>query len=230
MHKLRAFADPTNSFIIQKMLLSCHRQQPSTDHRLPIDKAMLGKLLGALEHTCRTKREHYLYQAMFTLAFHAFLRIGEMTVGSISVVNPNRIHVQQLAVSERSMAVKFASYKHSKGQPFNLTIQAGMPGECPVEVMRKYLAIRGTIAGPLFTMTSESPIPVTRAQFNTQLRLCLAFCRYPTTQFTSHSFRIGAATTAAAQGLTDAQIRQLGRWNSDAFKKYIRNGDRCSAL
>ncbi len=38
-----------------------------------------------------------------------------------------------------------------------------------------------------------------------------------------HSFRIGAATTAAHKGLSQQQIQELGRWSSEAFKSYIRS-------
>ena len=40
--------------------------------------------------------------------------------------------------------------------------------------------------------------------------------------FSSHSFRIGAATTAAATGLPDWLIQSLGRWESDCYLRYIR--------
>ncbi|XP_074657153.1 uncharacterized protein LOC141910317 [Tubulanus polymorphus] len=40
--------------------------------------------------------------------------------------------------------------------------------------------------------------------------------------YTSHSFRIGAATNAATNGVPEPVIRELGRWKSDAFKRYIR--------
>ena len=40
--------------------------------------------------------------------------------------------------------------------------------------------------------------------------------------YEAHSFRIGAASWAAAKGFSDSQIRLLGRWKSNAFLKYIR--------
>ena len=42
------------------------------------------------------------------------------------------------------------------------------------------------------------------------------------TKYKGHSFRIGAATFAAESGFSDAQTRVIGRWKSDAFRKYIR--------
>ena len=40
-------------------------------------------------------------------------------------------------------------------------------------------------------------------------------------QYASHSFRTGAATTAAAAGLPAWLIKTLGRWRSNAFQSYI---------
>ena len=39
--------------------------------------------------------------------------------------------------------------------------------------------------------------------------------------YTGHSFRIGAATTAAARGLPDSLIKTLCRWESAAYMLYI---------
>lgn len=42
----------------------------------------------------------------------------------------------------------------------------------------------------------------------------------PTENFSSHSFRIGAATTA---GLSQQQVQVLRQWSSDTFKSHIRS-------
>ena len=41
-------------------------------------------------------------------------------------------------------------------------------------------------------------------------------------QFAGHSFRIGAASTAAARGVEDSLIKTLGRWRSSAYLLYVR--------
>ena len=41
-------------------------------------------------------------------------------------------------------------------------------------------------------------------------------------KYCGHSFRIGAATTAAARGIEDSIIKTLGRWESVAYLQYVR--------
>ena len=61
--------------------------------------------------------------------------------------------------------------------------------------------------------------PITRSFLISQLQLSL---KLSLKNYKSHSFRIGAATTAWAERFYEEQIQQMGRWNSKAFKKYIR--------
>ena len=92
---------------------------------------------------------------------------------------------------------------------------------CPLHALTQYCKVRGSVNGPLFCFPHATPVTV--SQFNTELQRCLSFCGLDSVHYKSHSFRIGAASHAAEMGFTDAQIRTLGRWKSDAFRLYIRN-------
>ena len=91
---------------------------------------------------------------------------------------------------------------------------------CPVHALSEYMSYRGKNPGPLFLWRGK---PLSRKDFVSSLKLLLSIAGIPNERFNSHSFRIVAATSCAAKGASDAQIRQLGRWHSDAFKRYIRS-------
>ena len=91
---------------------------------------------------------------------------------------------------------------------------------CPVSAIANYIAVRGQQSGPLFIRPGGHP--VSKNVFIENLDLSLAWAGLSYTKYKGHSFRIGAATTAAMQGVSDEQIQRMGRWKSQAFKKYIR--------
>ena len=91
---------------------------------------------------------------------------------------------------------------------------------CPVPAVCAFMAERGTSPGPFFTFPDSTPL--TKARFVGIVRAALEELGLPREQFAGHSFRIGAATTAAQAGLEDSMIMMLGRWNSAAFLRYIR--------
>ena len=80
--------------------------------------------------------------------------------------------------------------------------------------------MRGSVSGPLFQHLNG--VPVTRTEFDEWLARVINYCGLDSTRYKGHSFRIGAASHAAASAYSDAQIRLLGRWQSNAFKWYIR--------
>ena len=65
--------------------------------------------------------------------------------------------------------------------------------------------------------------PIKTTHFTSKLKLALAAIGEDASKFNSHSFRIGAATFWASQGNSELEIQRLGRWQSNAFKKYIRD-------
>ena len=164
------------------------------------------------------------FQAMCSIAFFAFLRVGEMTSTKRHGPQPLQIHQVVKLVNDSngivSSKLTFHDFKHNYNQPpFSIVITRA-PTFCPVQLMLDYLALRGNKPGPLF-MTSLGH-PVSRTTFTDQLSLALKFCGFNPVRYKGHSFRIGAASYVADRGLSDTQIRVLGRWKSNVFHKYIR--------
>ena len=73
--------------------------------------------------------------------------------------------------------------------------------------------------GPLFTFQSGSFL--TRGRLTNETRLLLSKGGLNSGEFAGHSFRIGAATTAALASLPP-WLMVLGQWSSDCFEWYIK--------
>ena len=116
--------------------------------------------------------------------------------------------------------ITFGKFKHSYNERPLSVVVTRQQHSCPVQLLSKYLDKRGTMSGPIFTTVDESS--VSRSCFCHWLALAIQLCGLPPSRYKGHSFRIGAASHAADQECSDAQIRLLGRWKSNAFQKYIR--------
>ena len=100
---------------------------------------------------------------MFLLAFHAFLRIGEITVHSRSR-GESIVQLFDVTISNTGIVLVMSHFKHNT---------LGRPGLDP-------------------------------------------------TKYKAHSFRIGAATTAADMGMSETQIQSMGIWKCTALRCFIR--------
>ena len=89
---------------------------------------------------------------------------------------------------------------------------------CAVLALMNYLRHRGQTPSPLFIQ--QNGWPLTRSTLTTWLREAIARLGLEG-NYSGHSFRIGAATTASAVGIPDHLMKTLGRWLSDAYHSYI---------
>ena len=89
---------------------------------------------------------------------------------------------------------------------------------CRIHV-QMYLNLRGDAPDPLFLFKDGRPL--SRALLTSWLREILSSAGIQG-NFSSRSFRIGAASVAARNGIPDHQIQAFGRWTSSAYLSYIR--------
>ena len=69
---------------------------------------------------------------------------------------------------------------------------------------------RGSVSSPLFTWSNGHYLTCDR--FVLEVRKALLAVGIKAEDYAGHSFRIGAATTAAEKGIQDSLIKTLGRW------------------
>ena len=227
VHRLRGIGDPTKSFLIQKLLTATSRNRVS-DTRLPISCPLLHLLVSSLCSTNSSAAQRKRYAAMFTTPFYGFFRIGELAVKNVDS-GGDVLQYDDLCFISSNGSISMAKltirkFKHNTAnKAFEILIaRENSVSVCPVQTLLDCCGMRGAASGPLFC-ESDLP-PVTISSFNTELKRCLVFCGLDTSRYKGHSFRIGAATHASEQGFSDSQIRKLGRWQSDAFKTYLRSG------
>ena len=224
IHKLSNVPDPSESFLIKKLLAGARNLKSHPDIRKPIQQHTLHSLVDSVNHVESSSSSRATIVAMYLLLFHAFLRIGEI-VSPVS--SPNQVIQYQDVLFQckdghpASMVVSIHTFKHKKSaHPSSLSINSVQGPYCPVQALWDYCRLRGSRPGPLFTIPNGHP--VTRSWFDTIFRRSLTWVGLDPRHFKSHSFRIGAATHAAILGASDAQIQAMGRWSSSAFRKYIR--------
>lgn len=226
VHKLLGLTDNTHSFLVNKLVTGSYRLSKTYDNRLPLTVPIINNLIDVIPQVLSTNYEQLLFKAIFLFAFSAFARIGELVL-TTTQPNENILLVDDVKFSitnktAQEVIVCFRNFKHNvKGQSKTISFSHGRTQISPVKTLVSYLCIRPKGQGPLFCMTNGKPIH--RIYFDKILHKCLNKCNLDGSRYKGHSFRIGAATDAAERGLSDAQIRNLGRWKSNAFQKYIRS-------
>ncbi len=164
--------------------------------------------------------------AAATMCFFGFLRSGEVVVPGESGFDPtvHLAHGDVKVSSNEDPSFVEVTIKASKTDPYRQGVKVYLgraPGDlCPVAAVLSYMVERGDREGPFFLFGDNWPL--TRDRFVNSVKKALTAAGLDCRLYSGHSFRIGAATTAARHGLQDSLIKTLGRWESTAYSLYIR--------
>ena len=218
--KSKGFDDVTDNFIVRKMLEGFQRCKRSRDLRAPITWTLLSRILSVLPHVCRTGYEALLFSAAYLLAFFAFLRVSE-----IAISRKTRDSVIRLQDISFGLGTLNVTIRYSKNDQLGkgVTLCFKNEGRCKnlFATLKSYIKTRPNTNNDVFLIHADGS-PVTSYQFSAILKKSLNFLNIASSFFRSHSFRIGAATQAFIDGLSESEIQTLGRWKSKCFSNYIR--------
>ena len=223
------YADPHISLmprlrqILKGVEVTRARQGSIIRPRLPITPNILRRIKRVW---ASPTHGHKLLWAACLIAFFGFCRSGEITIPQKGAYDP-KVHLsfRDVAVDQASRPrVVSLLLRRSKtdqsGRGVKIILGRTDHDLCPVGALMEYLMVRGSGAGPLLQWSNGDPL--TKTSLVTEVRQALHSAGLPAKDYAGHSFRIGAATSAAAAGVEDSTIQALGRWRSSAYLRYIR--------
>ena len=118
--------------------------------------------------------------------------------------------------------LRFTSKLHNRSISTGTAIVFGATGSrlCPVAALLDFLGKRGGSPGPMFINANMTSMQ--RRQFVSKVQEALTLAGVSGANFNSHSFRVGAATSASQAGILETTVKILGQWRSMAYQHYIR--------
>ena len=194
--------------------------EPERRERLPITRNILIKLLRKLDTTNEVQATLH---AAYSIAFAAFLRAGELTYkqGEMQDSSFDSWHLTRKSVDLQADRI-ILSLLSSKTDPFRrgrkIYIAATNDEACSITSIRNlFTRFPKPASSPLFQFQDKA---FTREYLVQALRSGLRAVGVRG-NYSGHSFRRGAATTAKNSGLLEEDIQTLGRWKADSYQLYI---------
>ena len=190
--------------------------------RVPVTIPHLRSILQCLANNYHPYDRDMLTAALL-MAFFGMLRISEYTVPASDLFDPSQ-HLSPNDITINWFRQSASIYlRQSKSDPFRqgVTIRIAATGNdlCPLRALLMFLVRRGNRPGPLFLFHDN------RYLLRAHIATLLQQHNSPPLHFNTHSLRQGGATALAAAGTPQYVIQILGRWRSDAFKRYLEFSD-----
>ena len=230
LHIAEGFGDPHISSMarLEQVLRGVKAVQAKvrkSPQRLPITPELLAKLRAAWMDV-EGGIDWSMLWAAASLCFFGFLRSGEITAQSEAEYDEGaNLSFSDVATDSISNPqVLRIRIKASKTGPFregvDVFVSKSGNALCPVTAVLAYMVRRGAGPGPFFRFANGCPL--SRERLVREVKKALSRAGVDCARYSGHSFRSGAATTAARRGLNDATIKMLGRWKSSAYQLYIK--------
>jgi len=201
---------------VKLALKSIERDNPPPVRVAPLTLSLLSRFTLYLHPSL----DNVMLMAAYSLAYFACLRSAEFCWDDSLSQGLSRRDVR---ISDSSPPSLTLTVRASKTLIHGFTVVLGCTGIliCPVCLMRAYLRMGGSPGGgPLFSYRDGRSLSYSRLVLS--LKAVLARMGLNPNLYSSHSFRAGSATDAAAMGASAHFIQSLGRWRSAAYLAYLR--------
>ena len=199
--------------------------------RLPMTMTMMKLLKETIRTWEAPIMRKLLMWSVCSLAFHGAFRIHELLTKVETAFDPDfsllsediTVRTKNNNGRDKYLEVKIKCPKESRtGKVVVLEVHESKGSLCPVKAFERWESRTTTEPGlPIFQ--EEDGTPLTGQKLNKWLKDRLTkFIDYKKGKFTSHSFRSGLATTLGTRGFSEEDIKEAGRWSSNAYEIYMK--------
>ena len=202
---------------VKLALKAIDRPQPEAQQVRPLSMDIISIIISSIA----PNYDNLMYTTALLTAYFACMRAAEYCY------DPN------VAPPLLSSAVTF--YKRAQPPYFTLKIPSSKTSYkgftavvgCSYSTICAHCAMSAYLSlyprpGTHLLFTNSQAQPLTYKLLSHFIKSTLYKLGYDHTKFTPHSIRAGAATDAAAKGLSSEAIKKLGRWRSDTYIQYLR--------
>jgi integrase len=204
---------PIFTFRVKNSLKGMDRFDPRPNQATPISY----RLLEAIADLMPMSFDNLLILMAFSLLFFGCLRASEVCPPSHTPLCRGHF---KISLSPMFLSLEVPT---SKTSPHGFVATIGCSGKkvcAPCLVHSIFTQFPMHQSHPVFTLTTGRIL--TYSVINNTLKRLVAQLGLDPSLYSTHSFRAGAATAAAAAGLSDSEVQRLGRWRSSVYSRYVR--------
>jgi len=233
--------DPSSirSDLVKQILRGRDHQQLTTKtaceskFRLPVTPAILKLMKMDLKDSGMKPEKKLLFWSVATLCFAGAFRIHELLSKHHAKFEPintllgQDVKLRKITINKEQVLTLQITLKQEKTNssktPTILDIYQSSGPLCPISAFNKWRSHTNVMEDDLPCFRTSDGRALTGREYNGYLA---TFSKkyFPDSKgkISSHSFRIGLASTLGKLGYTDSEIQLSGRWSSRAFESYLK--------
>jgi hypothetical protein len=216
----------------QQNIDNAEKRKNKDKGRLPVTMTMMKLLKEKIRQWDKDNGTKLLVWAVCTVAFHGAFRIHELLCRTETSFDPAYDLLRQDVKIEKAtyggettrfLTIRLKCPKEQRdGKTVVVDVFESGGDICPVRAYSKWAkGAQGEAGWPVFRAPCGTPL--TGRKLNSYIKTLLGECvDYRKGRITSHSFRSGIASILGSKGFSDEEIKQAGRWSSNAFQAYMK--------
>ena len=223
MHVINGFNFPSESYRIIAAIKGAKSLSGPPIRKKPITLDILTTMCELADK----RDDKDMIKAVMSTLFFGCLRAGELCVQDGTFFN-RKLNVSIDDVTFFHQKEYFVLHlKRSKTDTYNhgvdIYIGCSKKGICAYCFMRAYMSsIPHTISRSSALFTHHEGLPLSKSYFISASKLLISQMGLDTSQYSGHSYRAGAASSAAISGFSEWELKLFGRWQSNIYSIYLR--------